>query len=191
MAKRKANKNNRQKRKISANGVNLIKRFEGLRLEAYLDDGYKIPTIGYGTTRINNRTVPMGLTISEAQAEKYLKDDLEKFEKIVNEQVGVSLTQNQFDALVSFTYNLGGHNLASSTLLKKLNSGDYEGAANEFSRWVFANGIKLRGLERRRKAEKEMFLKEDEESGFTFEFINDIVEAVSDMFGDNEDDKCE
>lgn len=145
--------------KTSNGGVVLIKGFEGKRLVAY-DDGVGVWTIGFGTIKYpNGARVKRGDKCTEAQAEQYLRNDLIKFENAVNRLVKVTLTQNQFDALISFTYNLGETNLNSSTLLKKLNSKDYKGAAKEFLRWNRAGGRILNGLVKRRKAEMELFLK--------------------------------
>lgn len=138
--------------KISINGIDLIKRFEGCRLTAY-----KCPsgvyTIGYGHTN----GVKKGQRITQAQAEAYLREDVAKFENGVNKYVSAPLTQNQFDALVSFTYNCGLGAFKNSTLLKKLNAKDYEGAGKELLRWNKANGVVLDGLKRRRNAEKALF----------------------------------
>ncbi|MBO5523436.1 MAG: glycoside hydrolase family protein [Roseburia sp.] len=139
--------------KTSQAGVNLIKSFEGCRLTAYQDSA-GVWTIGYGHTS----GVKKGMTITEAQAEAYLKGDLGTAENAVNGKVTYSIKQNQFDALVSFTYNVGSGNFGSSTLLKKLNQGDITGAANEFDKWNKAGGKVLEGLVRRRAAEKAMFL---------------------------------
>jgi len=138
-------------------GIELIKSFEGLKLNAYICPA-GVPTIGYGTTRVNGQPVQMGSVITESQASGYLKSDLQQFESAVNAAVKVPLTQNQFDALVSFTYNLGAGNLRSSTLLKKLNASDYAGAADEFPKWNKAGGKELAGLTRRRNAERDLFL---------------------------------
>ena len=131
--------------KISQKGLDLIKNFEGLELKAY-KDSVGILTIGYGSTGSH---VKSGMTITAEQAEELLKQDVSRFEKGVNDLVKVSLTQNQFDALVSFSFNLGLGNLKSSTLLKKLNASDYTGAVNEFLRWNRAGGKVLNGLTRR------------------------------------------
>ena len=140
---------------ISQNGINLIKQFEGCRLEAY-----KCPagvwTIGYGHT---GSDVYKGLTITQEKAESLLKSDLIVHCNSVSKLVKVKLNQNQFDALVSFEYNVGYGNFSSSTLLKLLNKGDYAGAAGQFERWVYTGGKVLEGLKKRRKAEKELFLK--------------------------------
>lgn len=140
--------------KISQKGINLIKQFEGLELKAYRDS-VGVLTIGYGSTGSH---VSVGEVITEAQAETLLIKDLSRFESGVTELVKVPVTQNQFDALVSFSFNLGLGNLKSSTLLKKLNAKDYTGASKEFERWNKAGGKVLNGLTRRRLAEKELFL---------------------------------
>lgn len=145
--------------KISSNGLNLIKQFEGLRLSAY-DDGVGVWTIGYGTIKYPNGVrVKKGDKITQAQAGQYIANDVATFERAVNMLVNVPLTQNQFDALVSFTYNLGATNLNASTLLKKLNAKDYKGASTEFQKWNKAGGKVMTGLVRRRKAEMELFNK--------------------------------
>ena len=138
---------------ISEAGIQLIKKFEGCSLKAY-----KCPagiwTIGYGHTS----GVKEGQTITKKEAEAYLKQDLITFETFVSNLVTVAINQNQFDALVSFCYNLGPGNLRSSTLLKRINAGDFNGAAEQFDRWVYAGGKKLSGLVKRRAAEKALFL---------------------------------
>ena len=138
----------------SSKGIDLIKRSEKLERKAYLCPANRW-TIGYGHTG----NVKPGQVITEREAESLLKSDLKYFEKKVKELVKVPLNQNQFDALVSFTFNLGEKNLSSSTLLKKLNQRDYQGAANEFHKWNKAGKpLKvLRGLTIRRKAEADLF----------------------------------
>ena len=140
--------------KTSDVGIELIKKYEGCYLKAY-----KCPagvwTIGYGHTN----GVKSGMVITKDQAVTYLKNDLITYERAVNSYVKVPLTQNQFDALVSFSFNCGTAALKHSTLLKKLNSGYYDGAANEFTKWNKSNGKVLNGLVRRRQEEKELFLK--------------------------------
>lgn len=140
--------------KISKKGLDLIKQFEGLELKAY-KDSVGVVTIGYGSTGPH---VSMGMVINQEQAESLLKQDVSRFEKGVSEIVKVPLNQNQFDALVSFSFNLGLGNLKSSTLLKKLNAKDYQGAADEILRWNRAGGKVLAGLTRRRIAERDLFL---------------------------------
>ena len=140
---------------ISQNGINLIKNFEGLRLEAYQCSS-GVWTIGYGHT---GSDVYKGRKITLNEAETLLKQDLAVHCNNVSSLVKVKLNQNQFDALVSFEFNIGYGAFALSTLLKLLNAGDYTGAANQFDRWVYAGGKVLAGLEKRRKKEKELFLK--------------------------------
>jgi lysozyme len=138
--------------RISDKGLNLIKQFEGLYLTAY-----KCPagvwTIGWGCTK----GVRPGQQITREQAEAMLRAELAEFEAGVNRLVNVPLTQSQFDALVSFAYNVGLGALSKSTLLSKLNKGDYEGAAAEFPRWNKGGGKVLAGLIRRRAAEQALF----------------------------------
>lgn len=138
--------------KASNAGVDLIKQFEGRSLNAY-KDSVGIITIGYG--HING--VKLGDVITGQQADAFLREDLQVAELTVNTNVEVKLSQGQFDALVSFVFNLGVGNFVKSTLLKKLNAGDYFGAAGEFGKWVNAGGTTLKGLIKRRAAEREMF----------------------------------
>lgn len=140
--------------KTSQKGIDLIKSFEGLSLKVY-DDAVGLKTIGYGHLIKKGEVFT---TISLQEAEDLLRKDLNQFEEGVSTSVKVALTQNQFDALVSFAFNLGMGNLNSSTLLKKLNAGDIQGAASEFGRWNRAGNKVLAGLTRRRLAEKELFL---------------------------------
>lgn len=140
--------------KTSNSGINLIKKYEGCYLESYKCPAGKW-TIGYGHTK----NVKKGMIITKLQATEYLKDDLVTYEKAVNKYVKVPINQNQFDALISFAFNCGTGALKSSTLLKKLNNKDYEGAANEFKRWNKCNGKVLTGLTSRRSAEKDLFSK--------------------------------
>lgn len=139
--------------RISSKGIDLIKSFEGLRLEAYLDS-VNVPTIGYGHTR----NVRLGQTITVEQAEAFLMEDIHEFELAIQRLVCIPLSQNQFDALTSFTFNVGIGNLKKSTLLKKLNTGDIAGAANEFNKWVYAGKQKLKGLVKRRSKERLLFI---------------------------------
>lgn len=141
-------------KRTSQAGVNLIKSCEGFRNEAYLCPA-KVWTIGYGTTR----NVQPGMTITESQGQELLQDDLVVFEKAINEQVKVPLTQNQFDALVCFVYNVGQGNFKSSTLLKKLNAGEYSAVPEELQKWTKGGGKVLPGLVKRRQAEAELWNK--------------------------------
>lgn len=158
--------------KTSDVGIELIKKYEGCVLKAY-----KCPsgvwTIGYGHTN----GVKSGMKITKAQALNYLKQDLNVFEKDVTNYVKVTLNQNQFDALVSFSFNCGAGALKTSTLLKKLNSSDYNGSANEFLKWNKSNGKVLNGLVRRRQEEKELFLKTNYLSNKTYKGIS-LVDAL-------------
>lgn len=139
--------------KTSQKGIDLIKKFEGCRLEAY-----KCPagiwTIGYGHTK----GVKDGMKITQAQAEEFLREDLRIYEQAVESCVKVPLSQNQFDALVSFCYNCGGQALRTSTLLRLLNEGKYSETSEQFLRWNKAGGKVLVGLTRRREEEKKLFL---------------------------------
>ena len=143
---------------VSPFGVDLICGFEGKRLTAY-DDGVGVWTIGFGTTVYpNGIKVKKGDTCTEAQAKAYMAHDLKKFESAVNNTVKVPLNQNQFDALVSFAYNLGTSALKNSTLLKKVNNNPNDPLiAQEFAKWVNAGGKKLSGLIKRRSEEAQLY----------------------------------
>lgn len=138
--------------KTSSTGLKLIKTYEGFRAKAYYD-AVGVVTIGYGTTK----NVKMGQTISEAQAEMFLAADVAYFESKVSEMVKVKLTQNQFDALVSWMYNLGETNFRNSTMLKVLNQGRYDLIPDQMMRWNKAGGKVLAGLTRRRNSEGVLF----------------------------------
>lgn len=140
-------------RHISDAGICLIRQFEGCRLEAYRCAA-GVPTIGYGHTA----GVAMGMKITQAEAERYLREDVRSFEHAVNRALTRPVSQNQFDALVSFAYNLGAGALRGSTLLKLLNAGDINGAADEFPKWNKAAGKVLEGLTKRRMKERQLFL---------------------------------
>ena len=142
--------------KTSVEGLALIKKFEGLELEAY-QCAAGVWTIGYGHTK----DVQPGDVWSESHANHMLEVELEEFEEYINDNVTVALSQNQFDALVSWVYNLGPANLKASTMLKVLNSGDYEGVPAQIKRWNKAGGKVLEGLIRRREAEALLFTGRD------------------------------
>lgn len=146
-------------KKTSTVGKNLIKRFEGFRAKAYVCPA-GVNTIGYGTTRINGKPVELGAIITTDEADRFLEEDLKKFEDSINQNVLIELKQNQFDALVSFVYNVGVGNFIKSTLLKRLNEKNINAAADEFLRWNKANKKVLPGLTRRRNAERDLFLKD-------------------------------
>lgn len=159
--------------KTSEVGLLLIKKFEGLRLQAYLD-AVGIPTIGYGTIRYpNGNKVKMGDTCTEKQANEYLVFKLNQFEMDIKRLVKVPLEQHQFDALVSFVYNLGPTNFGKSTLLKKVNAKQYSEAAEQFLAWNKAGGKALKGLTRRREAEKELF-----EQPLTIQQFSDFYDTL-------------
>ena len=145
--------------KTSSKGKAIIKQYEGFRAKPYLCPA-GVPTIGYGATyyadgrKVTLRDAP----ISEADADKLLDKMLVKYEDAVNRYVQVPINQNQFDALVSFCYNLGQENLRNSTLLKKVNAKDFKGAADQFLRWNRAGGKVLAGLTKRRTDERKLFL---------------------------------
>ena len=147
--------------RTSQAGIDFIKRHEGLRLRWYADVGGK-PTIGYGHL-MNTREQKELVTITLEQAEAILLSDVRGKELLLNSVLHVSVSQNQYDALVSLAFNVRWLSLEQSTLLKKLNAGDVKGAADEFPRW---NKVRMlggefktsRGLERRRLAERLLFL---------------------------------
>ena len=137
---------------IAPSTVSLIKKFEGKSLKAYKDTG-GVQTIGYGHT---GEGVKKG-KITEAEATEYLKKDLETAASAVDTLVTVPISQEQKDALISLTYNIGSGAFKRSSLLEKINAEDFEGAADEFNRWVYDNGKKIPGLVTRRKQESELF----------------------------------
>lgn len=136
-------------------GLSIIRQFEGCKLKAYLCPAGAW-TIGWGrTTNVKRDDI-----CSQEQADKWLVQEYDAFEKKVRALVKVPVTANQLGALVSFAYNIGTGALGSSTLLKKLNAGDYVGAAGQFARWNKAGGRILAGLTKRRAAESALFLKQ-------------------------------
>lgn len=146
---------------VGKKGLDLIKEFEGLELNAYPDPatGGAPWTIGYGWTQpVDGKPVVKGMSISLDKAEELLVKGVVPYANRVTALVKVPVNQNQFDALVSFAYNLGVANLQNSTLLKKLNVKDYSGAADEFLKWNRAGGKVMKGLTRRREAERRLFL---------------------------------
>jgi lysozyme len=135
-------------------GLAMTKAFEGLRLTAYQDVAGNW-TIGYGHL---GPALLAGMTITQADADALLKADIADAVTCVNRAVTEPITQNQFDALVDFCFNAGRGNFLQSTLLRKVNAGDFAGAAAQFGLWVHAGGVVVPALARRRKAEAEMFL---------------------------------
>lgn len=141
-------------RHVTETGVALIKQFEGFSPTPYLcPAGYW--TVGYGHVIKSEYAYPDPIT--EDHASQILKTDIEAAERAVLRLINVPLTDGQFDALVSFTFNLGGGALQRSTLRKKANREEHDEAADEFRKWVYAGGRKLPGLIRRRAAEAELY----------------------------------
>ncbi len=148
------------KKIISVNGINKIKKLEGLRLVVYNDEGMN-KTAGYGHLVTKSDNLLLGETISENQAGKFLKRDLMKAENTVNSLVNVPLNQNQYDALVSLVFNIGYKHFKNSTMLIKLNDYNYSGALAEFKQWVYVTiknkKIISAGLSHRRYSESDLF----------------------------------
>ena len=137
---------------ISQEGLSLIKKFEGCELEAY-KCAAGVWTIGYGSTKGVNE----GDTITQEGADKLLTEEMHEYEGYINDMVTVDLKQNEFDALVSWVFNLGPSNLSSSTLLNRLNNKMWDDVPNQIKRWNKAGGEVLQGLVRRREAEALLF----------------------------------
>lgn len=134
---------------LSAAGLVGIANFEGFSEKAYIPVAGDLPTIGFGSTE----GVKMGDTITVPKAIERLYRDTEKAESAIGRCVKVPLAQHEFDAFTSFSFNVGTEAFCSSTLVKKLNSGDYEGACQELKRWVYVDGRRVQGLVNRREAE--------------------------------------
>ena len=137
---------------ISKTGIELLKHFEGCELKAY-QDSVRLWTIGYGHTK----GIYEGLEITQSEAEKMLQDELPEYEGYVTDKVVPMLQQHEYDALVCWVYNLGPTNLSSSTMLKKLNAGEFKEVPFQMKRWDKAGGQPLLGLTRRRNAEALLF----------------------------------
>jgi len=146
---------------IGDRGLDLIRAFEGFRAEPYRD-AVGVPTIGYGSTYYpdGQRVRISDPPITREQATDLMMQVLREFEDGINAALRVEVTQNQYDALVCWAFNIGVSAAQNSTLMKKLNSGDYSGAADQFLRWNRAGGQVLRGLTRRREAERALFLED-------------------------------
>ena len=143
--------------RISENGIEFIRQLEGEKLTAY-PDIVGIWTIGVGHTGfVDGKPVARGMAITKEKSKEILTADLKRFESAVNDAVKVTLTQNQFDALVSLAFNIGEGAFARSTLVNKLNAGDKKGAAEQFLVWKNAGGRVSQGLLNRRQTEKAMF----------------------------------
>lgn len=141
--------------KASETAYNLIKKFEGCRLEAYKCQA-GVCTIGYGHTE----GVKPETKITQEEAEQFLSNDIKKAEKAIEKQVKVELTQNQYDALISFIYNVGAEAFRHSTLLYKLNNNEIKAIPKELKKWVFIKAVRSKGLMKRRNAEADLFEKE-------------------------------
>ena len=149
--------------KLNNKGYDLIVKHEGLSLKPYLCPA-KIPTIGYGNTYYPNgkRVTLLDEPITKEYALEIFKEIANRFAKAVSKLVVVPLNQNQFNALVSFAYNVGMANFQKSTLLKKVNKNkDDISIELEFNKWVFAKGVKLNGLVKRRKDESNVYFKKN------------------------------
>lgn len=144
--------------KLNKAGIELLHEFEGLELESYLCPA-GVPTIGYGNTRYESgRKVKLGESITKERAELLFNWWVDKFAIKVRKELKVTLNENQFSALVSFTYNVGIANLRSSTLLKKVNANPKDTTIfGEFLKWKFAAGKASNGLIRRRQSEAELY----------------------------------
>tara|TARA_R110002124_G_scaffold229569_1_gene394755 strand:+ start:172 stop:615 length:444 start_codon:yes stop_codon:yes gene_type:complete len=145
--------------RINEIGLNLIKTFEGFRSEPYFCSAM-VATIGFGSTWSfdGSRVTLSHPRINEAEAEELLLREIRNSEKAVNRLIKIELNENEHSALQSFVYNLGSGRLQSSTLRRKINRGDFEGAADEFPKWRRAGGKILKGLVLRRAAERKLFL---------------------------------
>lgn len=144
-----------KRRTINQKGLNLIKHFEGCRLEVYLD-AVGLPTVGYGHM---DKSLKVGDNITQEEADRLLAEDLARFEDGVNDLLAVHVNDNEFSALVCLAFNIGLGAFGKSTLLKKVNN-KMPDAAQEFLKWTKAGGTVLKGLVRRRQAEMELFLEE-------------------------------
>lgn len=150
--------------KINAAGLTLIQEFEGFKANAYLDP-VGIWTVGWGSTKIDGRPVRRGDTVTPEKANSMMQGDLRSFERAVENALKKTPTENEFSAMVSLAYNIGGGAFAASSVVRKFNAGDIESAANAFLLWrkgrVNGKLVVLKGLERRRKAERKLFLEPD------------------------------
>ncbi|HCH7479102.1 TPA: lysozyme [Acinetobacter baumannii] len=145
-------------RDISDKGYSLIKKLEGFRANAYLDTG-NVWTIGFGTIKYpDGRTVKQGDTCTEEQATQWLINDCKWVDACLDRYVTVPVTQNQFDSLASFVYNVGETQFTKSTMLRLINTNNGRAAAEQFDRWIFDAGHKIEGLANRRAAEKQLFV---------------------------------
>ena len=161
---------------VNKAAIDLIKRFEGFEPKAY-KDAVGVWTIGYGTTKRAGVGIDPkpGMEITQDDAERYLQLTVQKFAAQIEDMIDVPVSENQFGALVSLAYNIGPGAFAKSTVLKRLNASDYAGAADAILMWDKAGGKVLRGLVNRRKAERELFLTNDEPR---MDWVQMIIEAL-------------
>lgn len=146
---------------INADGLLIVKSFEGRELRAY-QDSVGVWTIGYGhTSMAGPPDVVPGMTVTEQEAERILQRDLTLFEQGVADEIAIETNSDQFSAMVSFSFNVGLGAYRDSTLLRRHNAGYFADAGDQFLRWVFAGGQRLAGLERRREAERALYLSQD------------------------------
>ena len=141
---------------LSSAGLIAITQFEGFSNKVYIPIEGDVPTAGYGHTGPDVDRLSVGTYITKEQALQWLAEDTQEAQDAIKRCVHVPLSQNEFDAYSSFVYNLGSTKFCNSTLVKKLNSGDYYGACKELHRWVYAQGRVIKGLEARRKMESLM-----------------------------------
>lgn len=142
--------------RIDQAGIDLLVQDEGLELTSYLDTG-GVWTLGIGSTRFFGKPVTRGMKCTEEEAYEQCRRDVRDSEDAVTRLVKVPLTQNQFNSLVNFVYNIGEGAFEKSTLLKVLNKGDYAGTAKQFMRWIYDNGKRIEGLKKRRQRTVAMF----------------------------------
>ena len=163
--------------------IEIIKEFEGFEADAY-QDSVGVWTIGYGTTaRAFVGIDPMpGMTISEKQAEVYLVRAVRQFADMISPEIKVEINSNQWAAILSLAYNIGPGAFARSTLLKKLNAGDTQGAADQFLRWNKAGSAVLRGLTRRRHRERTLFLTPDQSPSLWVALIEALMGILSKLW---------
>lgn len=166
------------KYQISQQGIDEIKRSEKLELAAY-QDLKGVWTIGYGHTgKVNGKSIGAGMKITEEQAEQLLRSDLDDFERTVNKHVKVPLNQPQYDSLVSLAFNIGGGNFKDSTLLRRLNQGNYQAAADQMLVWNKSAGKYRQGLMNRRERERAMFLGDNKPIDKTMPMPSSIDEEI-------------
>lgn len=168
---------------INTATVNLVKEFEGLRLQAY-QDSVGVWTIGYGTTAAAGVGIApkAGMKITEAEADRYLRAGLEKFAANIAPLITVPVSGNEFGACLSLAYNIGPGAFGKSTVLRRLNAGDRVGAADAFAMWTKAGGKVLAGLTRRRAAEAKLFLTPENAPVSSHNWLGALLTAILAVF---------